>query len=132
MAKNRQVFEEKLYHYTGLVLRVVDGDTLVVDFDFGRRLIEKSQSVRLARYNTAEPKDPDPLEAKKGKAASAFFAKLVKAGDTVLIKTHKDAAEKFQRILAEVWVEPNQPSLNQQMLDSGHGKPWDGKGRKPT
>lgn len=132
MAAKRSDFDEFSYNYTGLVTKVKDGDSLVVVLDFGIKHKWEDVEVRLARYNSPETHDAPEEELARGRAATAFFKSLVKVGDYVRLKTVKDRSEKYKRLLAEVWVDPKGLSINQQMLNAGYGKPYDGRGPKPT
>lgn len=117
------------YDYQATVTRVLDGDTLdvAVDLGFGLFLQER---VRLFGLNAPERHSKDPDEKTRGVAAWTFLVSLV-AGKAVRIKTAKaKATEKYGRWLAVVYLEKGL-SVNQQLLDAGQCKPWDGDGPRP-
>lgn len=90
---------ERLWWYAARVLRVIDGDTLVVDLDLGLGITAR-QTVRLLGVNTPELRGDD---AAAGAAAKVFVASLT-LGLDVLVRTHKDRDDKYGRLLAEIWA----------------------------
>jgi endonuclease YncB( thermonuclease family) len=112
-----------MFEYNALVGSVVDGDTvkLAVDLGFG---IWSTQVVRLAGINAPElhgQPDPEP-----GKAAKRYLENRLPISTKVRIKTTKDKREKYGRLLAEIWVDPDLISVNKEMIDAGHAVPYSG------
>ena len=104
-----------LYHYRAEVVRVVDGDTVVMDVDLGFS-IKRREKLRLKYINAPE------LSTDAGPAAKDFLAGIL-AGKEIEIETTKDALDKYGRMLAVIWAsEPgkSQVNVNQAMLDTGH------------
>lgn len=107
-----------LYTYNAELVRVIDGDTIVVDWDLGARVWLRGEKLRLAAINTPELRG-DEYEA--GHAARSYvLEKLIK--HPMRITTIKDKKGKFGRYLAFVdykkdgeWV-----SLNSELVDCGH------------
>lgn len=112
------------YRYRATVVRVIDGDTVVLDFDLGMH-IGIVQSCRLLGINAAE----HGTEA--GDAATAYLSALLKPGTEVIAHTQKDQTEKYGRYLVEIALLDGLV-MNQQMLATGHALPWDGKGTRPV
>ena len=122
--------------YCGLVLRVVDGDTLDIklelerptDYGFGitsgGRFIQKR--TRLAGCDTPEvygvKKGSDEWLA--GKEASDFTVSLCPPGTRVWCVTHKESG-KYGRYIANVRYRKDGASeftsLNKELIDAGYG-----------
>lgn len=104
---------------TGLqykVVKVVDGDTLVVNGDNGNGDIK----VRLIGINTPETVDPrKPVEC-FGKEASDHMKSLA-SGEKVYLETDESQGEydKYNRMLAYVYLTDGQ-MLNRKMLAEGY------------
>src|SRR4030042_6762685 len=81
------------YTYFAKLESVIDGDTLLLNFDLGFFLNLK-EKVRLIGINTPE------IETKEGKEAIAFVEKELKDAN-LLVETRKK--EKFGRYLAYVY-----------------------------
>jgi micrococcal nuclease len=80
------------------VVRVVDGDTIVADFD-GRR-----ETVRLIGIDTPETVKPDaPVEC-FGLEASAFTARLLPDGMPIRVERDVEARDDYGRLLGYVYV----------------------------
>lgn len=116
---------DPLYEYRAIVKRWIDGDTVVVDWDLGRRIWVHDEHLRLFGYNAA-----DKDKAKK-LAATQFMERLAPPGTEVLLSTIEDKTEKYGRYLAGIYIDPDAPSLNEQIVGAGLGIPWNGKGVKP-
>lgn len=85
------------YCYDAYVIRVIDGDTLVVDIDLGLRVWARGQHVRLLGINMPE------RMTTLGILATSQLGDLVYARN-VLLRTHKDRDDKYGRLLGTVWV----------------------------
>lgn len=82
-----------------VVERVVDGDTLVADVR-GER-----ERVRLLRIDTPElSREGQPAEC-LAEAATAALEELVPPGTPVLLATDVEVRDRFDRLLAHVWVD---------------------------
>lgn len=93
--------EANLYTYRALVTAVYDGDTLTADIDLGFSVIMRSQTVRLARINTPELRGS---AAEAGiKSRDALRSRVL--GKSIVLRTIKDAREKYGRWLGEVWID---------------------------
>lgn len=138
--------------YEATVTKIKDGDTIsasirlrrtrTADKDLGFHIYQEKgylvlhEDIRFFGINTPE----HGTEA--GDASTAYLKGLIKPGDTVTVatkvvkdrttKAENDAKEKFGRWLGTVWREQDATSLNDQMVASGHAKPWDGQGAKPV
>ncbi len=96
------------------VVRVVDGDTLVVDYN------GVNEKVRLIGINTPETVDPRRAVECFGKEASTRLKELAE-GKRVLLERDptQDARDTYDRILAYVYLEDGQ-MLNRKMIADGY------------
>lgn len=102
-----------MYEYTAQVLRVVDGDTLVLRVDLGWH-VSIVGHVRLRGVNCPE------LDTASGSEAADYVRGLL--GDpSVTVATHKPApGRSFARYLADVRL-PDGSDLADLIVAAGHG-----------
>ena len=103
--------EVQLYYRKAKVLRVIDGDTLELDVDWGKKIHTNPDELRMYGIDAPESRRRKPgmtneewvAEKAAGLKAKARLQELV-GGKTVLIRTIKvdDPTEKYGRLLAEV------------------------------
>lgn len=106
--ENPKETKEKVEHRT--VIRVVDGDTIVLD---------GNEKVRLIGVDTPETKHPrKPIEY-FGKEASAFTTKMAE-GKKVRIEYDWQRLDKYGRTLAYVYLEDG-TFLNAEIVKQGYG-----------
>ena len=109
-----------LYVYKAHVVRVIDGDTIVVDIDLGFRISKNGEHLRLEGIDTPEVRG---AEREAGLVSKAFVEKWVaENGHVLYLRTTKQG--KFGRWLAYIWESPDvvgdrSKSLNQVLLDKG-------------
>nr|DAY45140.1 MAG TPA: SNc [Caudoviricetes sp.] len=97
--------------YQVSVQRVVDGDTIVVDFPTGER-----ERVRLIGVNTPETVHPKKPVEYYGKEASAFTKKEL-AGRKVWLQMDVQVRDRYRRALGYVWME--KPGENEKAVRRG-------------
>jgi endonuclease YncB( thermonuclease family) len=119
----------ELFTYTATVLRVIDGDTLLVDLHVAFDE-EMEKCLRLRGVDCPE------TSTAAGRAAKRFVAELVGPGDEVILSTTKP--DKYDRSLADVFVRAKKPGatgpeseageifLNNALLQGGHAVRYDG------
>ena len=108
------------------VLNVVDGDTIDVEIDLGFS-VSYTQRVRLAGIDTPESRTKDLKEKALGLEVKEFLKKQLKDALSVTIKTEKpDSSEKYGRILGWLYVNDNDKSLNELMIEQGYAWTYDG------
>jgi endonuclease YncB( thermonuclease family) len=111
-----------MFEYSAQLVRLIDGDTLILDVDCGFNIILRER-FRLARINAPELVSISGMQAKT-------FAGLQLAKATALkISSSRPRQEKYGRWLAEVYFQTaDKPgewqSLNQLMLDTHHAVPF--------
>lgn len=94
-------FEECLYVYKGKVVKVVDGDTMDIEFDLGFN-VKIKERVRIIGINTPEVYGKHASEI--GKEFKKFAQSLLE-NQEVYVKTYKDRKGKYGRYLAEIYLD---------------------------
>lgn len=103
--------------YSGKVVRVVDGDTVVIDLDMGMKVWQLGIYLRISGIDAPE------LSSAEGKAARAYAASLLPVGAPVRVRSH--SFEKYGRLLASVEFSGQPPrDFAAEMLAAGHAKTW--------
>jgi len=98
------------------VLRVIDGDTIVVDSN-GLKI-----TVRLIGIDTPETKHPTKPVQYYGKEASRFTDNLLKGEKVYLVgDTEGDKIDKYGRTLAHVYRAPDGLFVNAEIIRQGYG-----------
>lgn len=100
----------------GVVVRVVDGDTLVVTLD-GRE-----HKVRLIGIDTPETKKPDTPVQCYGPEASQRLSQLLPVGTAVRLERDKELNDQYGRILAYVFPDGAATSVNETLLAEGDAR----------
>ena len=103
-----------MYHYKAKILRVVDGDTVDSDVDFGRFI---HQIVRLRLLGIDAPEKRKPTK-EAGDAATDYLRELIE-GKTVAIKTELDKDDKYGRLLATIYTDAGD-NVNELLVKNGH------------
>lgn len=108
------------FTYKAQLLRVVDGDTLWVNIDTGLGMLIK-QKLRLRGIDCPE------IDTPEGKRAKRFVQSRLKDLEWLIVKTHKDTTDKYDRYLADIFFLSDEPNpqkvaqegrfLNQELLD---------------
>ena len=121
--KNLNITPEMSYTYAASIDRVIDGDTLLVLVEAGFRIIMRDR-LRLRGINCPEVGTPE------GDRAKRFVTKLLPAGSTLVLKSHKDKTDQHGRFVVDVFTNRGVEDareiikdgvyLNQELLDSGH------------
>ena len=108
-----------MYTYQGIVKRVIDGDTCVVEVALGFYIVA-TLPVRLLGINAPELRG-ETREA--GIAARDFLASLIE-GKKVQLITFKNPGDKYGRWLGvlHLWnqSDPMNGSVNDRMVEAGH------------
>lgn len=104
------------YTYHAKIVRVVDGDTIDVDLDYGDRL-RQVRRLRLSHVDAYE-KNTEP-----GRRALAYVESVLPVGADVIVTTSKP--DKFGRQLAVVQL-PDGQDLASELLSRQLAKAYDG------
>lgn len=110
------------YQYAAQLIRVVDGDTLVVNVDLGFDQWFHNCRIRLLGINAPE------LNTKEGQAAKAWvidcFSKLPGPSDELILQSFKPAKsphpDKYARWDALVFPGRSDVALNDALVAAGH------------
>ncbi|ARK31241.1 thermonuclease family protein [Halalkalibacter krulwichiae] len=97
------------------VVRVVDGDTLIVKLDH-----KKEERVRLLLIDTPESVHPDKPVQPFGIEASEMVKELMKPGDLIHLELDVSERDKYGRLLAYVWIEDKM--VNELLLEKGFAR----------
>jgi len=112
------------------VLRVVDGDTIDVDIDLGFN-VSYTQRVRLAGIDTPESRTTDLKEKALGLEVKEYLKHSLEGAEDVIIQTEKpDSSEKYGRILGWLFINDDEISLNEKMINEGYAWEYDGGTKK--
>ena len=101
---------------SGRVVRVVDGDTIRV------RLAGAEERVRYIGVDTPETVKPGTRVQCYGKAASAFNARLLR-GRSVRLEFDAERRDRYGRLLAYVYREPDGLFVNAELVRRGYAQP---------
>ncbi|MBI5149590.1 MAG: thermonuclease family protein, partial [Candidatus Omnitrophica bacterium] len=114
---------EMSYTYTASIDRVIDGDTLLALVEVGFRIIVRDR-LRLRGIDCPEVGTPE------GDRAKRFVEKLLPAGATIVLKSHKDRTDQHGRFVVDVFYKQGIEDaraiikdgmyLNQELLDKGY------------
>ena len=118
-----------MYRYRAQLLRVVDGDTADVMIDLGFNVWTKKR-LRFMGVDTWEKRTRNLEEKAKGIAASEFTQKYLERNDgKFTIQSH--GVGKYGRVLAEIFIDGEETSLNKLLIENGHAYFYEG-GKKQT
>ena len=108
------------------VLKIVDGDTIDVDIDLGFN-VSYTQRVRLAGIDTPESRTTDLREKALGLEVKEYLKSLLDSTDDIVIQTEKpDSSEKYGRILGWLFINDEEISINEKMINDGYAWEYDG------
>ncbi len=105
-----------------VVLRVIDGDSLVVNIPTFPDIIGKDITVRIASCDTPEKNDKNPVLRAKAGAAKRFTATLAPPGSTVWLRQIR--RDKYFRLLAR--VEAAGYDITDALIAEGLALPYEG------
>ncbi|MGP0223656.1 thermonuclease family protein [Paenarthrobacter sp. NCHU4564] len=101
---------------SGTVVRVVDGDTVVVSIN------NIDQTIRLLNVNTPETKDPNKPTECLGPEATDYLKEALPAGSKVRLEFDVERHDRYGRTLAGVFNSSNQ-LVNAEIARRGLGVP---------
>ena len=108
------------------VLKVVDGDTIDASIDLGFD-ISLSKRIRLAGIDAPESRTTNLKEKALGLESKEWLKKALEGAKDILIKTEKpDSTEKYGRIIGHLFINDQETSLNNQMIDEGYALAYEG------
>jgi len=106
-----------LYYYTAHVVRVIDGDTAILNIDQGLGTWRMNEKVRFYGINAPEMKG---ASKKEGQRSKKWVVDKIE-GKTVVLKTHFDKEGKFGRLLGEIFLQEDDElvNLNAALVEEG-------------
>lgn len=99
----------------GVVVRVIDGDTLVALVD------GEETTIRLLNVDTPETKDPDEEVQCLGPEATAFLTERLPAGTEIDLEYDEERHDRYDRTLAGVYESDS--LINAEIAEDGLGVP---------
>jgi len=121
-----------MFEYKAEVVRVIDGDTVVLNIDLGFNTIIRDEHVRLYGIDAPESRTRDLAEKEKGLAAKDFLKSILSPGDVVTFRSDRyDSTGKYGRSLGTILktVGDQVIDVNQLMISEGHAVPYFGSKR---
>jgi micrococcal nuclease len=106
--------------------KIVDGDTIDASIDLGFD-ISLEKRIRLAGVDTPESRTTDLKEKAMGLESKEWLKKKLEGAKDIIIKTElPDSTEKYGRIIGHLFINRQETSLNNQMIDEGYALAYDG------
>ena len=96
------------------VAEVIDGDTIVIDFD------GNLETVRLLGIDTPETVDPNRPVQCFGQEASDYLAELISPGTELRVERDQQARDRFGRLLVYVFRASDNAFINLELLRHGY------------
>ena len=115
-----------MYTYSASVLKVIDGDTIEVDFDLGFGVWLRNQRIRLDGIDTPESRTADKEEKVRGLLSKEKLKEIL--GKDIQITTKIDPNEKYGRILG-VLGNDKVPNINQWLIENNYAVPYVGQNK---
>lgn len=107
--------------------RVVDGDTIIVDLDGVKT------RVRFANIDCPEsvaPEESGKENTEEGMVASEFTKGLLPSGSKVYLEYDVSKTDKYDRILAYVYLDDGETMIERILLENGFAKVYNDKNNK--
>ena len=122
-----------MYEYKAQVLRIIDGDTLVVNIDLGFDIWVHNEVIRLNGIDTPEVRTADPVQKFFGTLAKNRIKEYLDndgttGAVTLVSKTFKK--EKYGRIAADLKVQGQIRSLCATLISEGYAVPYHGQSKE--
>ena len=115
-----------MYEYNCKIVRVIDGDSIVVDIDLGFGLWIHGESIRLFGVDCPECRSRDPEEKAAGLAAKDFVKRLLHDGGTYTLTTKEKG--KFGRYLGTIYL-TEETSINDALIKERLAVPYFGQSK---
>ena len=122
MSKTKDLYVYRIKSIT----KVVDGDTIDANIDLGFD-ISFTKRIRLAGIDSPESRTTNLKEKALGLESKEWLKKTLEDAKDILIKTEKpDSTEKYGRIIGHLFINGQETSLNNQMIDEGYALAYEG------
>ena len=122
MSKTKDLYVYRIKSIT----KVVDGDTIDANIDLGFD-ISFTKRIRLAGIDAPESRTTNLKEKALGLESKEWLKKTLEGAKDIIIKTEKpDSTEKYGRIIGHLFINGQETSLNNQMIDEGYALAYEG------
>jgi micrococcal nuclease len=118
-----------MYTYEAKVLRILDGDTIILDIDLGFNTWLNNQSIRLQGIDTPDIRTKNNLEKEAGFLAKQWVENHISVGDIITVNTVVDKKEKFGRTLGIIFSKDG-TNINEGLLDNNLAVKYIGQTKK--
>ena len=116
-----------MYDYRCKIVRVIDGDSILVDIDLGFGTWRCGESIRLFGVDCPECRSRDPKEKAAGLAAKEFVKGLLHDGGTYTLTTKEKG--KFGRYLGVILLS-DKTSVNAALVSEHLAVPYHGQNKQ--
>jgi len=116
-----------VYEYNCKIVRVIDGDSILVDIDLGFDTWRCGESIRLFGVDCPECRSRDPKEKAAGLAAKDFVKGLLHDGGTYTLTTKEKG--KFGRYLGVIMLS-DKTSVNAALVTEHLAVPYHGQNKQ--
>ena len=119
------------FYYGCELVRVVDGDTILVDCKLGFDVEIRNMRLRFAGINTPESRTRNLEEKALGLAAKARLVEILESADSIEFESFGKG--KFGRVLATPYAVNNDKRTDvcQLLVREDHARLYDGGKREP-
>lgn len=97
------------YQYKAKIVRIIDGDTLVLDIDMGFR-VRSQQHIRVRFLDTPEMFSGSDEERAEGRRAALYALQILRNREVTVI-VYKDDSQSFNRWCGDILID-HQPSMD--------------------
>ena len=115
-----------MYEYNCKIVRVIDGDSIILDIDLGFGLWIHGESIRLYGVDCPECRSRDKEEKAAGLAAKDFVKRLLHDGGTYTLTTKEKG--KFGRYLGTIYL-TEETSINDALIKERLAVPYFGQSK---
>jgi endonuclease YncB( thermonuclease family) len=116
-----------MYEYNCKIVRVTDGDSIVVDIDLGFGLWIHGERIRLYGIDTPECRTRDAEEKAAGFLAKEFVKNCLHVGGTYRLQTKEKG--KFGRYLGTIYL-TDDTSINAALVTEHLAVPYHGQSKE--
>ena len=115
-----------MYEYNCKIVRVIDGDSIILDIDLGFGLWIHGESIRLYGIDTPECRTRDAEEKAAGLLAKDFVKNCLHVGGTYRLQTKEKG--KFGRYLGTIYL-TDESSINAALVKERLAVPYFGQSK---
>ena len=115
-----------MYEYNCKIVRVIDGDSIIIDIDLGFSHWIHNESIRLYGVDTPECRTRDAEEKAAGLLAKEFVEEALHVGGTYTLTTKEKG--KFGRYLGTIYL-TEETSINAALVKERLAVPYFGQSK---